>query len=165
MYVLVCDSESESVSVSVLSLMWWQAQIARLQSLETTSKAAGAAATAAAKALPKAAATPAGHPPPPPPTTLIAEQPILVEREEEEEDPDEDEEVDEAMDLARAVMAEGLQRAASALKMKNHNTHIQQFTSCTGGLFIKSLLQFCLLSCDRCCSIEEEEVDKEAKAS
>ena len=115
MYVLVCESESEIVSVSVLSLRWWQAQIARLQSLETTSKAAGAAA-AAAEALPKAAAAEAGHPPPPPPTTLIVEQPILVEREEEEDDPDEDEEVDGAMDLARAVMAVGLQRAAGALK-------------------------------------------------
>ena len=29
--MLVCESESEIVSVSVLSLRWWQAHIARLQ--------------------------------------------------------------------------------------------------------------------------------------
>ena len=98
MYVLVCESESESVSA--LSLRWWEAHIERLKSWETTSKAAGAAA-AWGWVQPK-------DPPPAPPLPLI----------EEAHEEDEDEEVDGAMDLARAAMAVGAMRAAGALKRK-----------------------------------------------
>ena len=83
-------------------------QIDRMKSWETTSKAAGAAQ--AWGWLPK-------PPPPQPPGPSI---------EEVHEDPppgsvasaDEDEEVDGAMDLARAAMAVGATRAAGALKRK-----------------------------------------------
>ena len=105
MYVLVCESESEIVSVSVLSLRWWQAHIARLQ---TVSKAAAVASSSVAE------------PPPPPkaaPTPLIPEQQEDPEPPEEEEE-DADEEVDGAVSLARAAMAVGEMRAAGALKMK-----------------------------------------------
>ena len=99
--MLVCESESESVSVSVLSLRWWQARIERLKSWETTSKAAGAAAAWGWMPQPK-------DPPPSPPLPVI----------EEVHEEDEDEEVDGAMDLARAAMAVGAMRAAGALKRK-----------------------------------------------
>ena len=82
-------------------------QIDRMKSWETTSKAAGAAAAWG------------WQPNPPPP------EPLGPSIEEVHEDPppgsvasaDEDEEVDGAMDLARAAMAAGAMRAAGALNM------------------------------------------------
>ena len=110
--MLVCESESEIVSGSVLSLRWWQAHIAFLQSLETTSKAAGAPPK-------QQAAFPPGLGPAPPMPLIAEQQPIPVEEEEEGTVTcDEDEEVDGAMSLARTVMAVGAMRAQSALKMK-----------------------------------------------
>ena len=97
--MLVCESESESVSVS--SLRWWQTHIERLQQWEATSKAAGAAA--AWGWMPQPKSSPASPP-----------GPVIEEVNEE----DEDEEVDGAMDLARAAMAAGAMRAAGALKRK-----------------------------------------------
>ena len=67
---------------------------------------------------------------------------MIEEEEEEEKKGDEDEKVDGAMSVARAAMAVGAMRAAGALEMKITTTltHIQQFTSCTGGSFTNSLL-------------------------
>ena len=73
-------------------------QIDKMKSWETTSKAAGAAA-AWGWVQPK-------DPPPAPPLPLI----------EEVHEEDEDEEVDGAMDLARAAMVVGAMRAAGAGK-------------------------------------------------
>ena len=97
--MLVCESESESVSAS--SLRWWQTHTERLQQWGETSKAAGAAAAWGWMPQPKSSlASPPG--------------PVIEEVNEE----DEDEEVDGAMDLARAAMAVGAMRAAGALKRK-----------------------------------------------